>query len=127
MVNDDRYAIRYKLDFDWTWQNKGWTKNDINDGEYGLADALMLVSVLRDNPEFDPDKGAKSFLWTGIDGRGEKVEYPDRECFQLVAHMCSELRKSPNLTKWQRDLCEFFFEGTKTAILAGRGIKDVRE
>ena len=116
---NDRYLLKYKIEIE---QNKdGFTKEEIiKDGQdFGGCDALMLVSILRDNKE--PHNGAKSMVFVTRDGsKDREEEIPNTEVFQIMHHLARYSMDQVDLPQWQRDIAKETHEKIKETVLSKR-------
>ena len=93
----DKYKIRY--DFNVEHKEEGFTKDEA--GEKGLADAIIICSVLY------PEDGSLSHLWSSTNG---KENLSSKELFKAFATLANMLSERKDIDDWQRYICKEAFE-----------------
>lgn len=95
-----KYALRY------TWfaeADKEYTKDDIENDQQGLCDAMVAISVVL------PEDGSYSQLIMSADGR-TKTEMTQDELFKVWLMLGMTLKKNKGLSGWKKQIVEFIGE-----------------
>ena len=106
-MDDRHYRLKYDLKLEYAPEG-GFDKAEIIAEGKGGADALVLVSIVRDGN--NPHEGWKSIKVTEIDGRGQDFHVPDTELFQVITATADGLLErfiqgvDNPITNWEREI-----------------------
>ena len=113
--------LKYKVSF----KQGGFVEEDIAPDDEGGADALVLISIMRNGKP--AHSGPVSFLiftadsvgyQEGKDGEeGEVPEIPDTELFTAMSMMARGLSES-KIPEWQRAIARTTFEAVRDGVVA---------
>lgn len=95
-----RCPVAYTVQF----SEEGFTKQDLKDRQMGGCNALIVISIMRDNDKAEPFEGGKSFQIASTDGRrGQEV--PTAEYFQAMVHLANYVSEQPDVDPGMREVC----------------------
>jgi hypothetical protein len=101
----------------------GYTREEALAEGAGAADAIVVVSIMRDGRP--PHQGDVSFCAYSVDSVGADScetapSIPDTEMFSAVSMLCKKLGESPDVLDWQREAAKELFETAKENTQARR-------
>jgi hypothetical protein len=92
----EKYALKYTYDYE--CRDEGFTEEDSNDGEFGLCDALLCVSITRKNGTF-------SMMPFSFDGDTKKENIlPTHELFNIMLVMANCLTQEEDIDPYLKEL-----------------------
>lgn len=109
-MDEKKYRLRYKIDF----ESGEFTKEDAENKEYGLTDAILLASILTEGDK--AHEGALSIAIISVDGRASKlgapVPQPPTEMFQVWSVLGQQILTEyrDQLNDWQIKILEDTFK-----------------
>lgn len=106
-----RYRVAYHVQF----SEEGFTKQQLVDMKMGGCNALVVISIMRDNAANDPFEGAKSFQIASTDGRRGQ-EIPTREYFQAMTHLANYISEQPDVPEGMREVCWAIVDAHRSLI-----------
>lgn len=106
--------LRYRVDL----KPGGYTKEELTASGDGGADAVVIVSIMRDGKS--PHSGPKSFAVlsadsVGYDG-GDVPDIPVTEMYQVMTMLCQRIAETPSAPQWQREIAEATVEATRGVL-----------
>jgi hypothetical protein len=108
-MSEHKYPIKYNI------EPGEFTKEDLENGGFGGADSILLMSVMG---EFG--KGPMSHLVLSLEGK-TGFEIPPNRLFSLWCMMAHHISKLPGLDPNLKTITSEIFEMHRQAILSSKG------
>ena len=107
--------LRYKIDL----KPGGYTAEELKQSGDGGADAVVIVSIMRDGRP--PHSGSVSFAVRSADSVGYEEgksasEIPVTELYQAMTMLAHRISQDPAAPQWQRDICNATVEATRQTL-----------
>ena len=108
------YALKYSISCD-TNNGEGFTQEEIlESGDFGGADALMLISIIREGKK--AHDGGVSIKIMSLDGQNDKNPIPDTELFHIWNSLCIRIIESPDTSFFQKQIAQETIDSVRAFV-----------